>query len=143
MSAFGAYSRYYNLFYQDKDYPGEAEYVNGLIRKHHPGATTILDLGCGTGRHDLLLAKMGYEVTGVDRSEEMLSVVKSHPVFIRNKTTDAVEEVRESHRMRYLFQPELELLLRGTGMSVVATSEWLTGAEPGFDTWGVCYVVKG
>ncbi len=32
----------------------------------------ILDLGCGTGTHAIELAKIGYAVTGVDRSEEML-----------------------------------------------------------------------
>ena len=77
MPVFGAYSRYYNLLYQDKDYDGEAEYVHNLIRKHQPGATSILNLGCGTGRHDLLLAQMGYEVTGIDQSEEMLAVATS------------------------------------------------------------------
>ena len=76
MSVFGAYSRYYNLLYQDKDYAGEAEYVRSLISRHFPQARAVLDLGCGTGRHDLLLAQMGYEVTGVDQSEEMLAIAK-------------------------------------------------------------------
>lgn len=76
---FGAYSKYYNLIYKDKDYVGEAEYIHGLISKYNPGARSILDLGCGTGKHDLLLSEMGYEVTGIDLSEEMLAVAKAHP----------------------------------------------------------------
>jgi SAM-dependent methyltransferase len=40
----------------------------------------ILDLGCGTGRHASLLQKMGYKVTGIDMSSEMLKVaVKKSP----------------------------------------------------------------
>ena len=254
MQVFGAYSRYYNLFYRDKDYPGEAEYVKSLIGKHHPGAKTILDLGCGTGRHDLLLAQMGYQVTGVDMSEEMLAVANAqlaglnpqpsalnfhqgdirsvrlgqifdvvvslfhvmsyqtsnedlaaafatarahlkpggicifdcwygptvltdrpavrikrledeeiavtrlvepvmypddnlvelkYHVFVRMKESGLVEEIKESHLMRYLFRPELELLLRESGMTLLDASEWMTGRKPGFDTWGVCFVVQG
>jgi ubiquinone/menaquinone biosynthesis C-methylase UbiE len=41
----------------------------------HPGAS-ILDVGCGTGRHAVELAKRGYLVTGVDFSTEMLSRAK-------------------------------------------------------------------
>lgn len=77
MSVFCSYSRYYNLFYRDKDYAGETTYIEKLIQKYHPQAETILDLGCGTGRHDFLLADKGYDVTGVDRSAEMLSVAKA------------------------------------------------------------------
>jgi hypothetical protein len=45
--------------------------------------------------------------------------------------------------MRYLFRPEVELLLRETGMTIVDASEWMTGRKPGFDTWGVCFMVQG
>ena len=55
MSILGTYSRYYNLLYKDKDYAGEAAYIYDLIGRYRPGATNILNLGCGTGRHDHLL----------------------------------------------------------------------------------------
>lgn len=77
MSVFGAYSRYYNLLYKDKDYAGEAQHVRDLIERHCPQARSVLDLGCGTGRHDLLLSELGFQVTGVDRSGEMLQVAQA------------------------------------------------------------------
>jgi SAM-dependent methyltransferase len=38
---------------------------------------SILDLGCGTGNHAIPLAKRGYSVVGIDRSEEMLACLRS------------------------------------------------------------------
>lgn len=72
MSVFGGYSRYYDLLYRDKDYPSEARYVDGLIRKHVPEASSMLELGCGTGRYTREFARLGYSVHGVDLSEEMI-----------------------------------------------------------------------
>ncbi|MGC4087327.1 MAG: class I SAM-dependent methyltransferase [Polyangiaceae bacterium] len=79
MSVFGTYSRYYDLLYKNKDYASEVAYVERLIQRHGAGAKSILDLGCGTGRHAHLLARKGYAVTGVDRSEEMLVTAKASP----------------------------------------------------------------
>ncbi len=40
----------------------------------HLKAKSILNLGCGTGKHDYLLAERGYNVTGIDLSEAMIGV---------------------------------------------------------------------
>jgi SAM-dependent methyltransferase len=80
MSAvFGAgYASSYDLLYGDKDYIAECELIDKTIRKYsRQPAKTILDLGCGTGNHSLPLAERGYEVVGVDRSEEMLAQARS------------------------------------------------------------------
>ena len=69
--AFGLYSQYYDLLYQDKDYHQEADYVATLISEHAPDAKSVLELGCGTGIHAELLTRRGFEVTGVERSHAM------------------------------------------------------------------------
>lgn len=248
---FGSYARYYNLLYKDKDYAAEARYVHELIQKHWPGSKTVLNLGCGTGNHDFELARLGYEVTGVDLSDEMLSTAKArhasidsaipplyflqgdirtvrlyktfdavislfhvmsyqatnddlqaaiatakehlapggffifdcwygpavlsdppvvrikrledeafefvriaepemHPnenlvnvnyqLMIIDKSTSKVEQFRETHRMRYLFLPELRLILQSEGFSLVETIEWKTSKEPSFASWNACIV---
>lgn len=38
----------------------------------------ILDIGCGTGRHSLELARRGYNITGIDLSESMISKAKEY-----------------------------------------------------------------
>ena len=69
---FNEYASYYDLLYSDKDYESEAAYINSLLKKYRPDAKSILELGCGTGRHASLLAEQGYHVLGLDQSEEML-----------------------------------------------------------------------
>lgn len=69
---FDEYAHYYDLLYRDKDYISEANYIASLIKKYNSKAETILDLGCGTGKHAELLAQKGYRVHGVDMSEGML-----------------------------------------------------------------------
>jgi SAM-dependent methyltransferase len=70
-AVFADYARYYDLLYRDKNYAAEAEYVASLIRKFHPSARTILELGSGTGIHASLLAEKGFTVHGIERSSEM------------------------------------------------------------------------
>lgn len=78
MSSFGSlYSQYYDLLYSDKDYVGEVNYVDNLIKAHVKETKTLLDLGCGTGKHAELFCEKGYTVHGVDLSFEMLEVAQT------------------------------------------------------------------
>lgn len=77
MSQFGdLYSKYYDLLYQDKDYNAEVDYIIQLFQKYPNKIETILDLGCGTGKHDKILCDKGYTIHGVDISEEMLNIAE-------------------------------------------------------------------
>ena len=252
-SVFSDYARYYDLLYRDKDYAAEAEYVAGLIRKFHPAARSILELGSGTGIHASLLAEKGFTVHGIERSPEMHArsqaltengsaghgrltfktgdirevrlnkrfdavialfhvisyqltnvdvtaafetarhhlnpggvfifdvwygpaVLTEHPavrikrmaddqteitrlaepvlhsnenlvdvnyhVFVRNRTTQAVAELKETHAMRYFFKPEIQRIAAHAGLKCQHAEEWLSGKEIGCDTWGVCFVLQ-
>ena len=71
------YARQYDALYGEKDYAAECDAVEELFRRHAKGPThALLDLGCGTGTHALLLARRGYAVTGVDRSPAMLALAR-------------------------------------------------------------------
>ena len=71
--ACGKYAGYHDLLYRDKEYTGEARYLQALLARHAPGAGELLELGCGTGGLAAALAAEGFTVHGVDRSEEMLA----------------------------------------------------------------------
>ena len=72
MATFGDYARYYNVLYQDKDYAGETAFILGTLQQHGCTPKTLLDLGCGTGRHALEIARHGITAEGVDLSDAML-----------------------------------------------------------------------
>jgi len=252
MTVFDGYARYYDLLYRDKDYESEARHVHEVIQKHHPGASRILELGCGTGGHAIHLVNWGYQVHGVDQSRSMLdhaarrigslplaassrlqfsqgdireirlnerfdavialfhvisylpctqdqeaalstachhlksggillfdawygpAVLTDRPgvrikrmtdertevlriaepvlhvndnlvdvnyeIFVRDRQTDRAKILQETHRMRYLFKPEVERLFSACGLQWVDWFEWMTERPPGCDTWGVCFV---
>jgi SAM-dependent methyltransferase len=84
----GLFADTYDAIYAEKDYEGESDLIEQLLRTYGAGRVeSILDLGCGTGNHVLPLAARGYDVVGVDRSEEMLAraraKVASHPAGAR------------------------------------------------------------
>lgn len=67
----------------------------------------------------------------------------NYTLWIRNRAADTLEIVKETHRMRYLFRPELHAFVEDAGMQILEAREWMTDREPGLDTWGVYFVVQG
>lgn len=250
-STFGKYANYYDLIYQDKDYEGESEFIDGLITRFAPGAKSILDLGCGTGNHDFYLSKRGYNITGVDYSETNINIANSklaafghsnvilefkkadirnfrenkkfgiilslfhvmsymstnndlksafdtakahmdkkslfifdcwygpavltmppkvcvkevvnqndeiiristpemfpnknivdvkYHLIIKNKLSQKYSEVKETHRMRYLFKPEILEIATSLGLNLLECSRWMTDDPPNMNTWGVYFI---
>ncbi len=77
---FGAtYSRAYDALYGDKNYVQECDLIQRFFENHRGDERIddVLDLGCGTGGHALVLAERGWRVVGVDRSEEMLTQART------------------------------------------------------------------
>lgn len=97
MDNFKDYAYYYNLIYNDKNYKEEAEQIASLLRKY--GCTrenaTVLNLGCGTGRHDAELDKLGYQMTGIDMSEDMIQIAKGSSKLFAMNAEFEVADIRE------------------------------------------------
>jgi SAM-dependent methyltransferase len=71
------YAAAYDDLYRDKDYLAECDLIERVFASYGQGRVQrVLDLGCGTGGHTVLLAQRGYQVVGVDRSAEMLELAR-------------------------------------------------------------------
>jgi len=67
-------AKYYDVMHQYRNYDQECSFTDNLIKRKVPEAKRILDICCGTGEHATRMARLGYEVTGVDQSQDMLDI---------------------------------------------------------------------
>lgn len=82
----------YDRLTNDVDYSAVVDFYGEILRKEGLHPRTAVDLACGTGSVSVLLAKQGMSVTGVDMSEEMLTVacekaweLENPPLFVCQK----------------------------------------------------------
>lgn len=101
----------YDEVNRDIDYSAWADFVDRIIKKEGAEKTSlVLDLGCGTGSMTFALAKLGYDMTGVDSSAEMLDIARKRR-----------EEICSDKDILWLCQDMTELELYGTVEAVVST----------------------
>lgn len=106
---FDAYAAYYDLFYKDKDYAAESEYVRKLLAQHGVSGGEILELGCGTGQHAHHFARVGFTVRGVDISTRMVELADARkPSELADRLDFRVGDVR-SVRLEKLFDAVISL----------------------------------
>lgn len=107
MEAYTSFAHVYDIFMDNIPYNEWAEYLTGLLRGYGAGDGLLLELGCGTGIMTELLSAAGYDMIGVDSSEEMLE--------------EAIQKRVESGRnILYLHQDMREFELYGTVRAVVS-----------------------
>ncbi len=106
------FAKYYDHLITDLSYSDRAVYFKKVIDTFLPETTLLLDMGCGTGSLCVELANLGYDVTGVDVSPEMLS--------------EAVAKTSQTeHNILYLCQDMREIDLYGTMDTVLCTLDTL------------------
>lgn len=250
MEIFKDYANYYNKFNQDKDYKADAIQINMLLKKYGKDIRTIINFGCGTGKHDIELSKMGYRCTGIDISSVMIDIAKenakqekisinlyvadirnyrsqekydavlslfhvmsyqnknqdilsaletarnaldkngilifdvwygsgvlsdkptirvkeiedekkrmiriarpimyekedavdvSYEIFVIDKFSGTIEVIKEVHRMRYFFKPELEFLLKKAGFRLIDNLDCKTLKETDLSSWTSYFIAK-
>jgi len=71
MTGYAAFALFYDQVMGDRG--REAAFVQALIQKHRPKASSVLELACGTGAI-LERLQLHYEVTGLDASQPMLDI---------------------------------------------------------------------
>ena len=92
MDAYKELAQSYDRLTNDVDYAAVVDFYFQILQKEGLQPRTAVDLACGTGSVALLLAKRGLSVTGVDMSEDMLTVawekaaeLEEPPMFVCQK----------------------------------------------------------
>lgn len=112
MEAYTSFASVYDIFMDNIPYEEWAEYLSGLLAEYEVTDGIVLDLGCGTGTLTELMAARGFDMIGVDYSEEMLEI--------------AMEKRAESGRdILYLLQDMREFELYGTVRAVISICDSL------------------
>lgn len=99
METFQDYAYYYNAFYKAKDYAKEARQIDEILKKYGKNIHSVINYGCGTGKHDIELSRIGYSCTGIDLSETMIEVAKQNSKKEQKKINFSVADIRK-------FEPE-------------------------------------
>jgi SAM-dependent methyltransferase len=141
---FDAYAAYYDLLYRDKDYAGEARYVQSLLRRHGVSDGNILELGCGTGKHAEQLGRLGFSVHGLDLSPSMVELARKRtPADLDSRLQFDVGDAR-SARLHRKFDAAISLFHVASyqttnddlaGMLTTAATHLKTGGIFVFDFW--------
>lgn len=91
----GPFADLYDLIYRDKPYEAESKAVAAILTSHDvkpPGQ--LLDVACGTGKHAMHFHDLGWKVTGVDASEDMLERAKDTAKHTGRDVIFALQDMR-------------------------------------------------
>ena len=112
MAGYESFAALYDALTDNVDYNAMGEYLCNLLAAHGAGEGILLDLACGTGTLSAFFAAKGYDVIGVDASEEMLAEAQE-------------KRIEEGFEALFLCQNMEELDLFGTIDAAVCTLDSL------------------
>jgi SAM-dependent methyltransferase len=108
---------FYDAINADIDYSEWADFIEKILKKECKARPElVLDLGCGTGKMTLELARRGYDMTGIDYSPEMLDIARA-------------EAESEGHDVLWLCQDMREFELYGTVDAAVCCLDCINHLE--------------
>lgn len=119
MSSYFSLAPVYDDLTGDVDYSAFADFYEEIFRRNGLDVKTVLDLGCGTGSLTAEMARRGYEMIGVDASDEMLMVA-----------SEKFAETECAVKPMILNQCMEELDLYGTVEAAVSCLDSLDYVEP-------------
>ena len=112
MESYTGFAEFYDLFMDNIPYEEWCIYLTNLLSEYGIKDGIVLDIGCGTGNITELLSKKGYDMIGIDNSEDMLS--------------EAMEKRYDSGQdILYLCQDMREFELFGTVAAAVSICDSL------------------
>lgn len=110
--SYSSFAHVYDRLTENVDYKSYAAYIKRLFESYGKNISSVVDVACGTGSLTAELSKLGYEMIGVDMSEDMLSEAQT-------------KKAEENLDILYLCQSAEELDLFGTVQGAVCTLDSL------------------
>lgn len=110
MEAYTSFAEVYDTFMDNVPYEEWADYLEERLKEYGVKDGLVLELGCGTGSMTELLAEKGYDMIGVDNSEDMLEIAME-------------KRIESGHDILYLLQNMQEFELYGTVKAVVSVCD--------------------
>lgn len=107
MEAYEGFAQVYDELMDNIPYEEWGSYLLGLLEEYGVSKGLVLDMGCGTGSITELLCEAGYDMIGIDNSEDMLSIARE-------------KAIEKGMDILYLLQDMRELELYGTVAAVVS-----------------------
>ena len=107
MNAYTTFAQVYDLFMDNVPYEEWSNYIVSVLKEYGIHSGVICDLCCGTGKMTRLVAKAGYDMIGVDLSEDMLAIASG----------------QNEEGILYLCQDMCELELYGTAKAMVSVCD--------------------
>ena len=75
--SYDVFAQYYDTLTENVDYETYAAYIKRLFERYGKNIKSVLDAACGTGSLTTELALLGYDMTGIDSSYDMLMVAQT------------------------------------------------------------------
>ena len=95
MDAYHNLAASYDRLTNDVDYEATVEFYEQILSREGLKPRTVVDMACGTGSVSAILARKGYEVTGVDLSEEMLTEAVIKTMDLKNRPLFSCQNLRD------------------------------------------------
>ncbi len=95
MDAYHELAKSYDRLTNDVDYEATVEFYMQILEREGVSVRTVVDLACGTGSVTAILAGQGYDVTGVDMSEEMLTEAMAKVMDMENPPRFVCQKLQE------------------------------------------------
>lgn len=91
---YGSFASVYDTFMDNVPYKEWCEYVTELLGEYEIEEGLILELGCGTGSLTELFSKKGYDMIGVDSSEDMLEIAMDKKAVSQSNILYVCQDMR-------------------------------------------------
>ena len=123
MDAYSEFSKWYDELMEDVPYDEWFDFVRDILSKDGIDDGLVCELGAGTGNFTMRLAEAGYDMIGVDNSEEMLAKARTKMEKILDSSEENKDKKSRVSDILYLCQDMREFELYGTVRAIVSVCD--------------------